>query len=260
MKRYIKSNCKINLKLKIKGIKDNYHLLESIFCPINLYDEMTFEESDKDEVVGMNIPLNDNIIYKTIVKFKERYNINRNIKVTIKKNIPMQAGLGGGSSNAAFTIRMLNEIFNLDLSIIEMIDFGKTIGSDVPFFIINKPSLVEGRGEIVKEIKEFSKVYGILVFDDIFMSTKEVFEIYDTIDKKQNTINLDNDLELVLDSINEGNKVKEIKNELSNLGCYKVLMSGAGGSVFGLCDKDEINRIYNSVKVKYKNVWMFESI
>ena len=257
MKIYKKSNCKINLNLKIVGIKDGYHMLESVFCPISLYDDMTIEKDTEDIVVGMNIPLESNIIYKTIKLFKEKYNIKEGVKVTINKNVPMQAGLGGGSSNAAFTIIGMNELFDLGLSNDEMIEFGKQIGSDVPFFIINKPSFVQGRGEIIQPLEKFDKIYGVLVFDDIYMSTKEVFNVYDSIINKQET---ENDLEQAVVKIENGNKICDIKKFLLGCGCKSSLMSGAGGSVFGLCNKEELEGIYNKVSKKYLKTWKFESI
>lgn len=258
MKITKKCNCKINLSLKIVGLKDGYHLLESIFCPINIYDEIEVELSSEDCVVGMDIPQEKNIIYKTIKKIKEIYGIKKSVKVSIKKNIPLQAGLGGGSSNAAFTILALNELFDLQLDTEEMINIGKEIGSDVPFFIINKPSFVEGRGEKIKPLENFKKIYGILVFDDVFMSTKDVFEKYDQIndiDEKS-----ENDLESAVFLLNGGEKVKKCKKTLLECGCEKALMSGAGGSVFGLCGKEDVDKIFKKIKDKYEKVWIFESI
>ena len=265
MKIEAKSNCKINLNLKIKGINEGYHLLESVFYPIDLVDELTFELIDAydDEIIGMDLPKAANIIYKTISEFKKRFKVCGFIRVTVKKNIPIEAGLGGGSSNAAFTIKALNELFKLKLSDQEMIDFGKTIGSDVPFFIINKPSLVTGRGEIVTPLSDFKKIYGIIVFDDIYMSTKEVFQRYDALSIEGLICNKDdneNDLEQAAFSLPGGNKIKEIKADLTKCGCVKALMSGSGGSVVGLCKKEQLNEIYNLAKRKYQRVWKFESI
>ena len=262
MKIIKKSNCKINLNLKIVGIKDGFHLLESVFCPISIYDKMEISLSDKDEVCGMNIPQESNIIYKTIKKFKEKYNIKEFVRVEIKKEIPMQAGLGGGSSNAAFTIIAMNELFKLNLKTQEMIDFGKKIGSDVPFFIINKPSFVEGRGEFITPICEFKKIYGVLVFDDVYMSTKDVFVRYDDLseDCTKKFEGEENDLEVAAISLDSEGKIKKCKDLLLECGCYKVLMSGAGGSVFGLCEEENLEIIFYKIKERYNKVWMFESV
>lgn len=263
MKIEVRSNCKINMNLKIKGNIDGYHLLESIFYPIDLADELTFEfiNACDDEIIGMDLPKEANIIYKTIKEFKKKFKVCGFIRVTIKKKIPFQAGLGGGSSNSAFTIKVLNQLFKLNLSEEEMIDFANTIGSDVPFFIINKPSLVTGRGENVLPLTNPLKIYGVLVFDDIYMSTKEVYQKYDLllekglIDKEN-----DNDLEQAAITFQGGEKIIEIKEFLLKCGLKKTLMSGSGGSVFGLCEKEQLNEIYNLVKKKYQHVWMFESI
>lgn len=257
MKVIKKSNCKINLNLKIVGVKEGYHMLESIFCPIYLFDEIVIEDYCEDVVLGMDIPQKENIIYKTIKKFKDRYNIKKCVKVTINKKVPIQAGLGGGSSNAASVILGMNELFNLKLEIDEMINFGKEIGSDVPFFIINKPSFVQGRGEIIKPLENFKKVYGILVFDDIYMSTKEVFEVFDALSEKEES---NNDLEQAVVKMPHGERIKDIKDYLMECGCGMASMSGAGGSVFGLCEKENLDVIYDKVIRKYKKVWKFESI
>ena len=255
---YKKSNCKINLNLKIVGIKDGFHMLESIFCPINIYDNLKVSLSTEDIVLGMDIPQESNIIYKTIKKFKTKYNIKENVKVEIDKNIPMQAGLGGGSSNAAFVIVALNEMFDLKLSEREMIDFGKELGSDVPFFIVNKPSFVEGRGEIITPLENFDKIYGILIFDDVYMSTKEVFLKYDNLENNKSVS--ENDLEEAVFLFENGEKIKSCKEFLLKCGCYKALMSGAGGSVFGLCEKEDLDYIFKKAQERYQKVWKFKSI
>lgn len=258
MKIIKQCNCKINLNLKIVGVKDGYHLLESVFCPISICDEIEVFVSEVDTVIGMDIPQEKNIVFKTIKKFKEKFSIKTGITVKINKRIPMQAGLGGGSSDAAFTIIALNELLDLRLPVEEMIEFSKEIGSDVPFFIVNKPSFVEGRGEIITPLKNFKKVYGILAFDDVFMSTKEVFEKYDRLEDKE--VSQYNDLEQAVLLMSGGDKIGRCKEVLKSEGCYNVAMSGAGGSVFGLCKKEEVDEIYKRVKRKLKNVWKFESI
>ena len=255
----LKSNCKINLNLRIIGIKDGYHMLESVFCPINLCDYIEIDVNSEDMIVGMDIPIEENIMYKALKIIKKKYNIDKCVKISIEKHIPMQAGLGGGSSNAAFVIKALNKLFNLNLSESELLDIAKEIGSDVPFFIINKPAFVEGRGERITPIDNFNKIFGVLIFDDMYMSTKQVFQIYDECclgDEK----NYENDLERAVCKISGGDKINEIKNVLYASGCYKALMSGAGGSVFGLCNENELLNVYNKVKEKYNKVWMFESI
>ena len=255
----LKSNCKINLNLKIVGLKDGYHLLESVFCPISLYDYIEINISDEDDILGMDIPLEENIMYKALKIMKKKYNVDKCVKIHIEKNIPMQAGLGGGSSNAATIIKGLNSLFNLNLSENEMIEVAKELGSDVPFFIVNKPSFVEGRGERITPIDNFNKIFGLLVFDDIYMSTKEVFNVFDECYCEE--INFtENDLEKAVFKISGGEKIKEIKKYLYETGCKKALMSGAGGAVFGLCEKKDLKEVYSKVVKKYKKVWMFESI
>ncbi|MFN3306070.1 MAG: 4-(cytidine 5'-diphospho)-2-C-methyl-D-erythritol kinase, partial [Candidatus Kapaibacteriota bacterium] len=135
------SYAKINLALEIIGKRpDSYHELNSIFLPITLADQIHIQQSNKFEIViepkNVKIPLKENIIYKTIKLMQNKYKINIDfIKIKLIKNIPIGAGLGGGSSNAATILLALNEIFKLNLTKPELKQLGREIGADVPFFI-----------------------------------------------------------------------------------------------------------------------------
>lgn len=252
------SNAKINLGLKIVGKENGYHLLESKLIPISIYDEINIDISDKDEIIGMDIDINDNIIYKAICKMRDRYGITDKYKVVIQKNIPQKAGLGGGSSNAATTIKIINEIHNLNLSLEEMAEVGLSIGSDVPFFIYNKPSLVTGRGENIKPIALYKKIYGVLVLDDMFFGTKEV---YDTFDGLQVDSDLINDLELAARKLPGGYQIEEIEKNLLDNGAYLASLTGSGGAVFGLYySEKEALEVANKLNGKYSYVKPFESL
>ena len=109
---------KINLGLKvIKKREDGFHEIETVMTRISLYDEMTFTESDKIEVecTGLTLAMKDNLVYKVALYLKEKYQVSKGIKINIKKMIPSEAGLGGGSSDAAMTIMCLNKIWNLKM-------------------------------------------------------------------------------------------------------------------------------------------------
>ena len=253
-----KSNAKINLGLKIKGIKDGYHLLESTFVPINIYDEIEITESDVDEIVGMDIDIEQNIIYKAICLVRKRYNIKKKYKVTINKEIPMQGGLGGGSSNAASVLKALNKINNLELDDCKLAILGLELGSDVPFFIYNKPSIVLGRGEIVKPIDDFKKIFGVLIFDDMYFSTKKVFDTFDNIEIKEELLN---DLENAARALPNGEKIVDIENTLKELGAYVTSLTGSGGAIFGLFDsKEKAKKVERVLKTKYAFVRSFQSL
>lgn len=253
----IKSNAKINYNLKIVGRKDGYHLLDSIFVPIDVYDDIEIMESDRDEIIGMDIDFEKNIIYKSICLMRELYDINKKYIVMIKKNIPMEAGLGGGSSNAASTLKLMDEMNHLNLTKERLAEIGLKIGSDVPFFIYNKTANVQGRGEIIKLIDE-KKLYGVLVFDDMKFSTKEV---YDTYDKITRVGNLYNDLEEAARVLPNGKRIEEIEKDLLDNGAYYVSLSGSGGAIFGLFkNKEDTTMIESRLKNKYHYVKRFESI
>ena len=121
---------------------------------VDLFDILYFIKSD-DVIVTMDkevCKMEDNLVYKTAMYIKNKYNVNQGIDITIKKNIPDQAGLGGGSSDAACTILSLNKIWKLNLSENDLIDIASHIGSDVPFFLYNRLSVVKGRGEKIEAV------------------------------------------------------------------------------------------------------------
>ena len=255
----IKSNAKINLNLKIIGTKDGYHMLDSVFVPISIYDLIEINESDKDEIIGMDISLSDNIIFKAINLVRNKFNINKKYQIKINKEIPMQAGLGGGSSNCAMVLKALNEMNNLGLSQGDLASLGLELGSDVPFFIYNKVANVYGRGEIIKPIEDFKKIYGVIVFDNLHFNTKEVYDTYDKIECANNK--LDNDLEIAARELPKGNKIIEIEIDLISLNAYKANLTGSGGAVFGLFNDEETAKaVEQKLKNKYQFVKYFESL
>ncbi len=282
----IKSNAKLNLFLKVVGKSGNLHKLESLMVPIDLYDYIEIKESDEDKIIGMDIPIEQNLMYKALCKVRDLYNVNKYIEIKIEKNIPVFAGMGGGSGNAASIILALNKLWDLKMSNEEMLSIGKQIGSDVPFFIINKPAFVSGTGDKIVEKNEFSKIKGLLVYDGDRASTKEVFErldnmpisinnrmdksidkIYENANKNLSFIynsiyNIEyiNDLEKGLDLM-VYSKIQNIKNELMSHGAVYSLMTGSGGCVFGIFENDtDVEKCRKALFNKYKFVYSFESI
>lgn len=254
----VRNNAKINLNLKITGFKDGYHMLDSIFVPISIYDDIEIIESNFDEITGMNINKEDNIIFKAINLIRSRYNINKHFKVIINKKIPIQAGLGGGSSNAAAILKALNEMLELKINEKTMISLALELGSDVPFFIYNKPARVKGRGEQITIIKDFNKIYGVLVFDDLFFSTKEVYSTYDRIEKKDD---LNNDLENAARIMPGGKRIIEIESVLKENGAYQASLTGSGGAIFGLFEtKEAAISVQNKLKDSFVFIHYFESV
>lgn len=276
----IKSNAKINLSLKVIGKEMSLigtgclHYIESVMVPINIYDYIEINESATDEIIGMDIPMESNLMYKALCKVRDKFKIKKCVKIIIDKRIPVFAGLGGGSGNAASIILALNEMWGLSMTPEEMMNLGKSVGSDVSFFIMNRPSFVYGTGDKISLIKNFEKIKGILVFDGDKSSTKEVYDNIDEfpfsrpIDKDElndivsNKINIKcvNDLEKGL-NLSMIKKINQIKRDLELCGAKTSLMSGSGGSVFGIFeDEENKNDSYKKLKNKYKFVCEFETL
>ena len=176
----IKAPAKINIGLNIvEKRKDGYHNLETFFYPIcDLFDVLTFEQSDdfsfNCDVDELN-SLEDNLVVKAKTLLEDETNKKLNIKINLQKNIPIGAGLGGGSSDAAATLISLNEMFTLNIPYDRLLELALQLGSDVPFFLKAKPAIGKSRGEILA-IKEFEiPKYILLVNPRIHISTKEAF-------------------------------------------------------------------------------------
>ena len=263
-----KSNAKINIELRLVGVKNGFHLLNSVFVPIDLCDDLEFSKSDDIEIIGFDFPTKDNIIYKTIMFIKEKYKVNKGVKVVCNKNIPMMAGLGGGSSNAAFTIKALNELWHLKLSVDERLEIAKEIGSDVSFFVVNVPSYVTGFGEKIEPI-ELEPLNGILIFNGHYFNTKKIYQKFDSLNlelskdypKYSGKVNYINDMEkAIIDEDGYDNVIASI-NDLKEGGASQALMSGSGSSTFGLFDNlEKLDETYELLKDKYKFVYKFKSV
>ena len=271
----VEANAKINVYLKVLGKNENgYHNLDSLMIPINLSDLLYIKESNIDEIIGMDIPLENNLIYKAIELVRKTYNIEKKVSVMIEKNIPSFAGLGGGSSDAAAIIKALNGMWSLKLSEKEMCDLAEQLGSDVPFFIYNKPAIISGRGEKI-EIVDVPNIKGILIFSDNKFSTKEVFANMKKYSKpyqkkeilKKGKVTEDiykyvvNDMENGIDIYPGSIEIFKQKEELIDLGAECASMSGSGSSVFGLFIKDEnLEKAYNILSKKYNKIWKISVI
>jgi len=160
-----KSHCKINLLLNILGKRaDGFHELETIFHPVDFCDELTFEPAGN----GIQLSCSDktlpcdskNLVYRAAEKFLTAAKISDGVKIYLKKKIPMAAGLGGGSGNAATTLLALNELFENALPLEKLNEIAASLGSDINFFLQNKPALATGRGEKIQSVEYFSALDG----------------------------------------------------------------------------------------------------
>jgi 4-diphosphocytidyl-2-C-methyl-D-erythritol kinase len=172
-------NAKLNLYLEIIGQReDGYHLLETLMVPISLYDEIDiiiYDEGDIIvETINLDIAQSENIIYKVLIRAKKEFNLNFGAKIIVNKKIPSGAGLGGGSSDAAFVLKFLNELLKFATTQ-ELIEFSSKIGADIPFFIINKPSFCEGIGDIINII-DIEKIPLYLCIPNYHVNTAKIFQ------------------------------------------------------------------------------------
>ncbi len=259
----VKANAKINIALKIvSNRKDGYHDLEMIMVPIDLYDVINIEILDDEyetnvEFDDYSIPLGSrNSVNKAIEALRNRFKFKEEFDVYVEKRIPSQAGLGGGSADAAFTLMAVTDLLKLPLSEEELIEIGKEIGADVPFFLVNKAAKVEGIGEKITPFELKEKPYVLLVKPFLGCSTKEVYNNYDLLDKTEK-----GDIEKTIEALQDGdlkrvneyryndlekpaimilNDIDRIINSLKNDGFEAVGMSGSGSTVFALSFDKEL--------------------
>lgn len=279
----LKSRAKVNLSIDVIGKReDGYHLVEMIMQTIDLYDKLKITEIEENSILiksnSLDIPLNeDNIMYKAVNLLKNQFNIEKGIEISIEKNIPVAAGMAGGSSNAAAVLVGLNKLWNLGLSENELKDIGLKLGADVPFCITGGSALAEGIGEELTNIKGLPEDLNILVCKpNIFVSTKEVYqslnmdkvkrrpqnkELIDALQKEDVKFiseNMVNVLEEVTSlKYSEIGQIEDIMIKNKALGS---MMSGSGPTVFGLFDnKDCAIKAKEDLQAKYNQVYLVKS-
>jgi len=242
---------KINLFLRVLGKRAyGYHEIVSLMQKITLYDELTFLPRPKGIVLkcpNSDLPISeDNLIYRAAEALFAHAGYLSGIEITLMKNIPVAAGLGGGSSDAATTLLALNEMCQLGLKKVELMKIGAKLGSDVPFFIFGSSAFAEGRGEKLKAWENPLKLNIVLINPGFSLSTKLVYESLNLRLTKER-INysiprfselgdiireMHNDLETV--SLRMHPELTDIKKLLLRHGALSAMMSGSGPTVFGI--------------------------
>ncbi len=257
----LRAPAKINWFLKILGKRgDGYHEIATLMQCIGLYDNLIFEHADTIEVVSnLDIPMEDNLIYKAASLLKRYTSYKHGARITLEKEIPISAGLGGGSSDAAYALLGLNMLWDLRLSKKDLHTIGMEIGSDVPFFLNGPFALVEGRGEKVTPFVINSSIVLLLVKPLISISTAWAYEGFDRFGSSEWTKEpsdiklfchaldkrdfvslrtaLNNDLERVV--IEKYPVIIEIKEKLLENRAVISAMSGSGPTVFGVFESKE---------------------
>lgn len=247
-----KANAKLNLGLFVKEKRaDGFHEIESLFLPLDWCDLISFEEANtlSFQSSGIEIPQdpNGNLIIQAYELLKTNFDLPP-LKIHLDKQIPIGAGLGGGSSDAAHMLKALNNHFQLGLSRPELEGIAAELGSDCAFFIENKPAIASGRGEILDQNIELSlKCFVLMIVPPIHISTKDAYaniklkyerpSIREVLNKPVNQWkdNLVNDFEASI--FPQHPQLQDLKKSLYDSGAFYASMSGSGSSIFGLFEK-----------------------
>lgn len=259
----LSSHAKVNLRLDVLGKRaDGYHDIRTVLQKVSLKDELRIAISKSGIKVACDnrlVPVNEgNLAYTAAQAMLNRYDIKDGVHISIKKNIPVAAGLGGGSSNAASTLVGINQLFGLGVSTPDLMKMGSDIGADVPFFIFGETALATGIGDRLKSIEMIPKLWLLIITPDIQISTAWAYRnlrmgltskpinisIPNCINHLTEIITiLSNDLEKVV--IPRYPVIQRIKEELLDKGAQGSLMSGSGSTVYGIfLSEDEAKEAY----------------
>ncbi len=266
---------KINLYLKVHNKRqDGYHNILSLMQMVGLYDTLTFHDEGAHirlEVAKGSVPKDgSNLVLRAArmlqKEIEKTHQINRGVTITLEKRIPVSAGLGGGSADAAATLIGLNRLWSLGLSRAHLARLGGYVGSDVPFFFYGPSAYVSGKGEQVQKTSFASPGFVVLVYSGEPVSTAEVFHQIDAVidlTKKDDTLNIrevlhhpENDLEKV--TLKAQPNLVRVKTLLESFGGQGALMSGSGPTVFARFENEEkANNVASSMRGHgYKDVWV----
>lgn len=262
-------NAKINIGLNVVEKRpDGYHNLETVFYPIGLQDMLEIKELDEEPEGGYKLKVTgtvldgspeDNLVVRAFKLLKHDFGIPP-VSIGLYKHIPTGAGLGGGSSDAAFTIKTLNQRFNLGLSVAQMEDYCVRLGADCPFFVKNEPVFATGIGNVFHPLQlSLRGKHLVLVKPDIFVSTKDAYArvkvqrpatplpelLAQPISTWKDTVT--NDFEYSVFS--KYPEIAAIKDRMYDIGAVYASMSGSGSSVFGIFDEpvENVDEVFSGV-------------
>ena len=261
------ANAKINLGLQVTEKRvDGYHNVDTVFYPVKIKDVIEINDAETTSFVssGIEIPGNpsDNLCLKAFHLLQKEFNLPPQ-KITLLKNIPIGAGLGGGSSDAATLVRLLNDKFSLGLTELQMEQYVRPLGADCAFFIGNRPVYAQGKGDEFSPINIDLSAYEIVVVNpNIHVSTADAYSgiipsvpaasVKDLIHLpvEQWKSSIFNDFERSV--FQKFPKIKELKETLYDRGAVFALMSGSGSSVFGIFEnKVDLQELKNDCQLFY---------
>jgi 4-diphosphocytidyl-2-C-methyl-D-erythritol kinase len=254
------SFAKINLHLQVVGRRqDGFHDLCTVFQTISLHDTLTIEPADRLSMTcsQSHVPVDErNLVLRAALKLQEKYQVKCGAAIHLKKLIPAPGGLGGGSSNAAITLLALRKLWQIDASLDELHDLGSSLGSDVPFFFYGGTALGMGRGEAVEPVEGYREKHMVVVSPNVSVATREAFKRLNVsvLTKQESNRKLQicrfdlesadfryiafkNDFETTVFAAYP--EVERVKHTLLDLGAERAMLSGSGGSVFAIFDKEE---------------------
>lgn len=277
-----KAPAKINLGLDIVGkLEDGYHELSMIMVSVDLNDYVTLSEIEGSNIIvesnNHRMPLNDkNDVFKAAQLVRERFSIKKGLLISLDKSIPICAGLGGGSTDAAAVIRGLNQLWQLNLTNEEMFTIGFEVGTDVPYCIEGGCAHVSGRGEVVRPLEETISSWVVLVKPDFGISTRTVFRDVDcqtisrvdiqALERAILSKNYGDMIEYMgnsLEDVTIARKplIQKIKDRMLKCGADVALMTGSGPTVFALCNTEKkADRVVNSMKGFCKEVYKVRTL
>lgn len=274
---------KINLSIDIRGVMDDgYHDVEMVMQSVNLYDTLLIRKIKKGFFMkssNIDVPVGKkNIIYKTWILMKKKYNIDGGIEVFLEKNIPVAAGMAGGSSNSAAALIGLNKLFDLGLSEEDLVELSKELGSDIAFCIKGGTYLATGRGTELEKIKDLDLDLGVLICrPNVFVSTNRVYKKFDSIygedmsfERPDNKALIEaienNNLDLLLSSMCNVLEpvtkrwcpdIKKIEKIMLQAGANKTMMSGSGPTVFAFfTDKKKAKKCASILRMNYQYTYL----
>lgn len=265
-----KAYAKINLCLDVFSKKEELHELNSVMAKINLYDEIVF---DKNKDVMVNTPFKDDIVIKAVEKLMFLFNIEEGVRIEVLKSIPTEAGLAGGSSDAATALLALNDLWKLNLAREDLSEIGTELGSDVAFFLGGNTCFVSGVGDKVKSLGGV-EMNIVLVKPDYSISTRDAYDELDNkkFECKKTSLKLKEalsrrDIKEISSLLHndfiyiQKEDVLNLIKEMKELGAMNASITGKGPTVFGIFEnEDKAKEVYEKLKGKYKFAYLGKTI